>query len=61
MKFNFLKDVPSMSEVDFDHLDLGPLDWKILSRPNSRRCQSTHRWRTTARNQVGKLAAPPGW
>ena len=32
MKLNFMKDVPSMTEVDFNRLDLDQVDWKLLSQ-----------------------------
>lgn len=36
MSLNFMKDVPSMADVDFNRLDLSPTDWKLLSRVDGR-------------------------
>jgi hypothetical protein len=36
MKLNFMKDVPSMTDMDFNQLDLQPVDWKLLARVDGR-------------------------
>ena len=31
-----MKDVPSIGDVDFNQLDLAPVDWKLLSQVDGR-------------------------
>ena len=37
MKLNFMKDVPSMTDVDFNRLDLDQVDWKLLSQVDGKK------------------------
>ena len=36
MSLNFMKDVPSMASIDFNALQLDPLEWRILAQVDGR-------------------------
>ena len=57
MNFNFLKDVPSMADVDFNRLQLDPLDWKLLAKVDGRNSLEEIRLLAgLSREQVGASA-----